>query len=73
VKEKIEILENAVYTASEVRQILGISGERIRDFLKSGQLKSVRIGKAYKILGKDILRLLENLELEAEKEEKKKK
>jgi len=71
VKEKIEILENAIYTANEVRQILGISGEKIRDFLKSGQLKSVRIGKAYKILGKDILQLLENLKLEAEKQKEK--
>ncbi|GEM_PF-3258346 len=70
-KEKIEILENAIYTANEVRQILGISGEKIRDFLKSGQLKSVRIGKAYKILGKDILQLLENLKLEAEKQKEK--
>jgi len=71
VKEKIEILENAIYTANEVRQILGISGEKIRNFLKSGQLKSVRIGKAYKILGKDILQLLENLKLEAEKQKEK--
>ncbi|HRR95876.1 MAG TPA: helix-turn-helix domain-containing protein [Candidatus Ratteibacteria bacterium] len=70
-KEKIEILENAIYTANEVRQILGISGEKIRNFLKSGQLKSVRIGKAYKILGKDILQLLENLKLEAEKQKEK--
>jgi len=64
VREKTEILENAVYTANEVRQILGVSGTRIREFLTSGKLKAVRIGKSYKILGKDILQLLENLKLE---------
>ncbi len=63
-REKTEILENAVYTANEVRQILGVSGTRIREFLTSGKLKAVRIGKSYKILGKDILQLLENLKLE---------
>lgn len=71
-KEKNEILENAIYTANEVRQILGVSGEKIRDFLKSGQLKSVRIGKAYKILGSDILNLLKNLKLEAGEKKKQK-
>ena len=63
-REKTEILENAVYTANEVRQILGVSGTRIREFLTSGKLKAVRIGKSYKILGKDILQLLENLKPE---------
>ncbi len=70
-KEKIEILENAIYTANEVREVLGVSGEKIRNFLKSGQLKSVKIGKAYKILGKDILELLEGLKLEAKKQKDK--
>lgn len=71
-REKTEILENAVYTANEVRQILGVSGTRIREFLTSGKLKAVKIGKSYKILGKDILQLLKDLQIGEEKHQKEK-
>ncbi len=38
-----------VLTPDEVRQILGIGKNAVYDLLKSGQLKSLKIGKLYRI------------------------
>ena len=54
-----EIRPNAVYTLSEVCQILKISDATVRRWLKSGQIRSAKVGRAYRILGSQLLEALE--------------
>lgn len=53
-----EIKPNAVYTTSETKQILKISGSSIKRLLKKGLIKANKVGGQYRILGKEILRLV---------------
>lgn len=53
-----EIKENAVYTTAETQEILKISNSTIKRFLKRGLLKANKIGGQYRIMGKEILRLV---------------
>jgi excisionase family DNA binding protein len=53
-----EIKENAVYTTSETQKILKISPSTIKRMLKHGLIKANKVGGQYRILGKEILRLV---------------
>lgn len=53
-----EIKPNAVYTVIETQKLLKISNSTIKRLLKKGILKANKIGKQYRILGKEILRLV---------------
>ena len=53
-----EIKENAVYTTSEAREILKVSESTIKRLLKRGVLRANKVGGQYRILGKEILRLI---------------
>lgn len=53
-----EIKPNAVYTTSEVEKILKISNSTLKRLLKSGLIKANKVGKQYRILGLEILRLV---------------
>lgn len=53
-----EIKQNEIYTASDVQRILKISRSTIMRLLKSGQIHAVKVGKQYRIMGKEILRLV---------------
>ena len=53
-----EIHPNKVYTTEETRKFLRISKSTIKRYLKRGILKANKIGGRYKILGKEILRLI---------------
>ena len=53
-----EIKQNAVYTTSEAEKLLKISNSTIKRLLKSGLLKANKVGGQYRILGKELLRLL---------------
>lgn len=57
-----------VYTTSEAQNLLKISDSTIKRLLKNGLLKANKVGGQYRILGKEILRLVSpELEKEATK------
>lgn len=53
-----EILPHAVYTTNEAEKILKVSNSTMKRMLKSGLLKANKVGKQYRILGLEILRLV---------------
>lgn len=53
-----EIKSNAVYTTSETCDMLKISKSTIKRLLKKGILRANKVGGQYRILGKEILKLI---------------
>lgn len=53
-----EIKPNAVYTTAETKHLLKISTSSIKRFLKQGLIRANKVGGQYRILGKEILRLV---------------
>ncbi len=63
-----EIKENAVYTTTEAQELLKISNSTIKRMLKKGLLRANKVGGQYRIMGKELLRLVSpDLEQEATK------
>lgn len=56
--ESNEIKPNAVYTTLEAQKLLKISESTIKRMLKKGLIKANKVGKQYRILGIEILRLV---------------
>ena len=54
----MEIKENEVYTTSEMQQILKISQSTAMRMLKSGLIRGAKVGKQYRIMGKELLRIV---------------
>jgi len=52
------IQPNEVYTTKEAQDFLKISKSTIKRYLKKGIIKANKIGGRYKILGKELLRLV---------------
>jgi len=53
-----EIKPNAVYTTEEAQNLLKVSNSTIKRMLKKGLIRANKVGKQYRILGKEILRLV---------------
>ena len=53
-----EIKSNAVYTTAETQKLLKVSNSTIKRMLKKGLIKANKVGGQYRILGKEILRLV---------------
>jgi excisionase family DNA binding protein len=53
-----EIKDNAIYTTAETQELLKISSSTIKRLLKKGLIKANKVGGQYRILGKEILRLV---------------
>ena len=53
-----EIKPHAVYTTGETEKILKISNSTLKRLLKNGLLKANKVGKQYRILGLEILKLV---------------
>lgn len=53
-----EIKPNEVYTTQETQELLKVSNSTMKRMLKSGLLRANKIGKQYRILGHEILRLV---------------
>ncbi len=63
-----EIKSHAVYTTKETQEVLRISESTIKRMLKKGLIRANKVGGQYRILGKEILRLVSpDLEKEAVK------
>lgn len=53
-----EIRPQAVYTTEEARVLLKISPRTIKRFLKNGLIRANKVGGQYRILGKELLRVV---------------
>lgn len=53
-----EIKPNAVYSTEEASKLLKVSMSTMKRLLKNGAIKANKVGRQYRILGKDILRML---------------
>ena len=53
-----EIKPNAVYTTDETKDLLKISTSTMKRMLKKGLIRANKVGGQYRILGKEILRLV---------------
>ncbi len=53
-----EIKNNAVYTTAETQKLLKISNSTIKRMLKTGLIRANKVSGQYRILGKEILRLV---------------
>lgn len=54
----MEINENEVYTPKEAQQILKVSPSTFTRMLKKGLIQAAKVGKQYRILGKELLRVV---------------
>ena len=54
----MEIRENEVYTPRETQEILKISPSTMTRMIKKGLIRAAKIGKQYRILCHELLRLL---------------
>ena len=63
-----EIKEHEVYTTAETEELLKVSESTVKRLLKRGLIRANKVGGQYRILGKEILRLVSpELEQSAEK------
>lgn len=60
-----EINFHEVYTTTEAQQLLKISASTMKRLLKNGLIRANKVGGQYRILGKELLRLV-SPELEKE-------
>ena len=53
-----EIRPDTIYTTAETQKLLKISNSTIKRMLKKGLIRANKVGGQYRILGKEILRLV---------------
>lgn len=53
-----EIKPHAVYTTAETKKLLKVSSSTLKRLFKKGLIKANKVGGQYRILGKEILRLV---------------
>ena len=58
VMDHLEIKEHAVYTTQETQDLLKISESTIKRMLKKNLIRANKVGGQYRIMGKEILRLV---------------
>ena len=56
--EDMEIKENQVYTTEEVGELLRVSPSTTMRLIKKGLIRTAKVGRQYRILGKEILRVI---------------
>lgn len=54
----IEINPNEVYTTAEAQKVLKISNSTIKRLFKKGLIRANKIGGQYRVLGKELMRVL---------------
>lgn len=51
-------MPHSVYTTDEAQQLLKVSKSTLKRFLKRGLIRANKLGRQYRILGKEMLRLV---------------
>lgn len=54
----MEIKANEIYTTQEAQQLLKVSPSTTMRLIKKGIIRTARVGRQYRILGKELLRLV---------------
>lgn len=54
----MQIRENEVYTHEETQAILKLSSSTVTRMIKKGLIRTAKVGKQYRIMGKELLRVL---------------
>lgn len=54
----MQINPNEVYTTEETQRILKVSPSTTMRLIKKGIIRTAKVGKQYRILGKELLRLV---------------
>ena len=54
----MEIKQNEVYTPQEAQALLKISSSTVTRMIKKGLIRTAKVGKQYRIMGKELLRIL---------------
>lgn len=54
----MQIRENTIYTPKETQTYLKVSQSTMIRMIKSGLIRAARVGKQYRIMGKEILRVI---------------
>ena len=54
----MEINPNEVYTPEETAKLLKISSSTFKRLIKKGMLRANKVGKQYRVLGHEILRMV---------------
>ena len=54
----MQIKENEVYTHEETQELLKLSSSTVTRMIKKGLIRAAKVGKQYRILGKELLRVL---------------
>jgi excisionase family DNA binding protein len=54
----VEIKENEVYTHEETQALLKVSSSTVTRMIKKGLIRTAKVGKQYRIMGKELLRIL---------------
>lgn len=57
-KFKNSIDANRFYTTTETARILGVSREGVIKWIRTGYIDAIKVGKHYRILGSDILKVI---------------
>ncbi len=54
----MEIKEHEVYTHEETQALLKVSSSTLTRMIKKGLVRAAKVGKQYRIMGKELLRIL---------------
>ena len=54
----MEIKANEVYTTEEAQKLLKVSPSTTMRLIKKGIIRTAKVGKQYRIMGKELLRLV---------------
>lgn len=54
----MEIKESEVYTPQETQALLKVSSSTLTRMIKKGLIQTAKVGKQYRIMGKELLRIL---------------
>lgn len=54
----MEINGNEIYTPQEAQQLLKVSSSTVTRMIKKGLIRTAKVGKQYRIMGKELLRIV---------------
>ncbi|MBI4707938.1 MAG: helix-turn-helix domain-containing protein [Candidatus Omnitrophica bacterium] len=57
-EQDMEIKANEVYTTQEAQRLLKVSPSTTMRLIKKGIIRTAKVGKQYRIMGKELLRIL---------------